>query len=178
MLRAAGLTFQVIPPGVEDVMDAEETPDGYVRRMAMAKCDAVRPAAGDHAVLGAATVVIADGRILDRPASEDDARRILRTLSAREHTVMTAVCLSYRAEGARQSRTRVERTIIEVAPLSDSDVEWYVRSGEPMACAGGFSVQGLGSRFARRIHGSHANAMGLPVAAVYELCIAAGMKMT
>lgn len=179
MLRAAGFTFEPMPPGVEDDIDVEETPDGYVRRMARMKCDAVLATAGDGAaVLGAATAVIADGQVVGTPVDADDARRMLRMLSGREHTVMTAVCLTYVAEDTRQWRTRVERTVIELAPLSQAEVDWYVRSGEPMTRAGGFSVQGLGSRFATRVAGSPANAMGLPVAAVYELCVAAGMTMT
>ena len=179
MLRAAGIAFDTVPPGVEGEIDIEETPDGYVRRMARAKCDAVRTTAGDAAaVLGAATAVIADGRLLGTPVDADEARRMLRMLSGREHTVMTAVCLTYVADDARQWRTRVERTVIELASLSEAEVDWYVQSGEPMTRAGAFSVQGLGSRFTVRIAGSPANAMGLPVAAVYELCVAAGLTMT
>ena len=178
MLRDAGITFDAIPPGVDDEIDAEETPDGYVRRMARAKCDAVRTAAADDAaVLGAATVAIADGRLLGTPVDADDAVRMLRILSGREHTVMTAVCLTYVAEDARQWRTRVERTVIEVASLSGAEMDSYVQSGEPLTRAGAFSIQGFGSRFTSRIAGSPANAMGLPVAAVYELCVAAGLKM-
>ena len=179
LLHAAGFTFEAMSPGVENEIDVEETPDGYVRRMARLKCDAVHGAAGDDtAVLGAATVVIAEGRVLGAPADAGDASRMLRMLSGREHTVLTAVCLTYVVEGVRQWHTRVDRTVIELAMLSETEVDWYLRTGESMTRAGAFSMQGSGSRFAVRIAGSPANAMGLPVSVVYELCVAAGMTLT
>jgi predicted house-cleaning NTP pyrophosphatase (Maf/HAM1 superfamily) len=63
----------------------------------------------------------------------------------------------------------VERTLVEFAPLSNEDVAWYVKSREGLDKAGAYAIQGLASRFIRRIDGAYANVVGLPVAAVAEL---------
>ena len=93
LLRAAGIAFDVMPADVDEWMDPEETPDGYVRRVAQLKAEAVVPRAPNRVILGADTIVMIDNHVLGKPADEDDARRMLRLLSGHEHVVMTAVCL-------------------------------------------------------------------------------------
>jgi nucleoside triphosphate pyrophosphatase len=177
LLRAAGLRFDPMSVDVHGEIDAEETPDGYVRRMALSKVDAVLAQANRRPVLAAETVRVADGRILGTPPGRDAAVEMLRRLAGREHVVITAVCLAWHAEEARQTRTRVERTTIQIAEMTEAEIDWYVQSGEPLQFAGAYSIQGLGSRFVTRIEGSHSNALGLPVATVYELCVAAELHV-
>jgi septum formation protein len=162
-------------------MDIEETPDGYVRRVAQLKAQAVAPRASGRAILGADTIVIIDNDVLGKPASAADARRMLVRLSGREHTVMTAVCLLNprpREQGSKRLETRVARTTVEFAPLSAAEIDWYIDTGEPMDKAGAYAVQGLGSRFVTRIDGSYSNVVGLPVAVVYDLCRGAGLLVS
>jgi septum formation protein len=116
-------------------------------------------------ILGADTAVVVDGDILGKPRDDADAERMLRRLSGRRHEVLTGISLR---RGAYEIG-RVETTAVDVAPLSDADVAWYVASGEGRDKAGAYAVQGLASRFIRRIEGSYANVVGLPVAAVFEL---------
>ena len=145
----------------------------YVRRMAEAKARAVRAEAGERPVLAADTVVVVDGSILGKPADDSDARRMLRLLAGRVHTVMTGVCLVYRA-----ITTRVAVTTVEFASLTDAEIEWGVASGEPKDKAGAYAIQGLASRFVTRIDGSYSNVVGLPVALVCELCGDAGLLIS
>lgn len=171
-------------------MDVEETPDGYVRRVAQLKAQTVARRAPGRAVLGADTIVVVDHEILGKPAGAEDARRMLRRLSGREHVVMTAVCLinpgpaeAGRYEGAREGASkrlelRVVRTTVEFAPLSGAEIDWYIASGEPMDKAGAYAVQGLAARFIARVDGSYSNVVGLPVAVVYDLCRGAGLLVS
>ncbi len=130
-------------------------------------------------ILAADTIVMVDGQVLGKPADADDAKRMLRLLSGREHTVMTAVYLSWPgSESAVRQQARVERTVVEFAPLTEEEIDWYVASGEPMDKAGAYAVQGLASRFVRRINGSYSNVVGLPVAVVYQLCTNAGLLVS
>src|SRR4051812_16464869 len=94
LLRAAGIPFDVISRALDETMDAEEWPDGYVRRLAQAKAEAVAEECGDRPILGADTIVMVEGAVLGKPADGDDAKRMLRRLSGREHTVMTGVYLA------------------------------------------------------------------------------------
>lgn len=177
LLRSAGFEFDVIPAEVDEAIDVEETPDGYARRVAQLKAQAVAARVSGRVVLAADTIVVVDHEVLGKPADAADARRMLRRLSGREHVVMTAICLISEG-GAKRIQTAVARTTVEFAPLSQAEIDWYVATGEPMDKAGAYAVQGLASRFVTRIDGSYSNVVGLPVAVVYELCRGAGLLVS
>jgi len=178
LLRAAGIEFDVIPADVDEAMDPEDQPDGYARRVAQLKAEAVISRALGRPILGADTIVIIDNEVLGKPADAHDARRMLRLLSGRQHTVMTAVCLVNPAAESGRIQTRVVRTTVECAVLTEAEIDWYVASGEPMDKAGAYALQGLASRFVARIDGSYSNVVGLPVAVVYDLCKEAGLLIS
>jgi septum formation protein len=175
LLRAAGFEFDTVPAGTTPDMDEEETPDGYVRRVALTHIGAVEGGAGERPVLASATVHTLDGQFLDAPGDAAAAARRLRSLSGRDHHVTTAVCLSFVEDGARRRRTSVERTTVTMAALSEAEIDWYVRSGEPVGVLGGYVMDGLGARFVTRIQGSPGCVAGMPAATVYQLWIAAGL---
>jgi septum formation protein len=163
ILTNAGIPFvREVPEGIDEAPKPGETPRDYVVRLAREKAEAVE-ASGDRIVLGADTAVVIDGQILGKPLSPADAARMLRLLSGRSHEVITGICLrSARGEIVDAAVTRVW-----FAALSDSDIEAYVASGEPMDKAGAYGIQGLASKFVERIDGCYFNVMGLPVALVY-----------
>ena len=178
LLRAAGFECDVMPSEVDETMDPEETPDGYVRRVAQQKAEAVAQSVPGRLILSADTVVVIDNQVLGKPSDEKDARRMLRLLSGREHLVMTGVCLIQAHEGTTRTQIVVARTLVEFAPLSDLEIRWYIDSGEPWDKAGAYAVQGLASRFVTRIEGSYSNVVGLPVAEVYAMCTRAGILVS
>lgn len=155
---------------MDETLEPEEGPDAYVRRMARAKADAAIQLAPGRTVLAADTIVVVEGRILGKPSDEGVARWMLRQLSGRQHLTMTGVCLVYDVSGSLRADVRVVETRVEFAELSEAEIEWYVRSGEPMDKAGAYAIQGLASRFVTRIGGSYSNVVGLPVAEVYDMC--------
>jgi septum formation protein len=166
LLRAAGIGFDVHPVNVDETALAGEAPRDYVARLAEAKAREVHALDATRTVLAADTAVVVDAQILGKPLDEADARRMLRTLSARPHEVLTAVSVFHPGDIVD---TRIDATTVEFASLSEADVDWYVASGEPMDKAGAYAVQGLASRFVTRIDGSYSNVVGLPVALVYEM---------
>ena len=91
---------------------------------------------------------------------------MLRLIGGRTREVLTAVSIFHPGQIVD---TRVDATTVEFAELSESDIEWYVSSGEPMDKAGAYAVQGLASRFVTRIEGSYSNVVGLPIALVYQM---------
>lgn len=181
LLRAARIEFDVIRADVDESVLPGESPEQHVRRLAEAKARAVLARSPDRPVLGADTVVVVDGEILGKPSDNVDARRMLRLLSGRQHVVMTGVCL-LRPDGPSEAGhyvpVAVAATMVEFAPLSDVEIDWYAASGEPADKAGAYGVQGLASRFVTRIDGSYSNVVGLPVAVVYRLCKAAGLLIS
>src|SRR5205807_2145931 len=116
-------------------------------------------------VLAADTVVVLDGRLLGKPASEEEARDHLEALSGRTHRVVTGVCV-VRGGAARAANAA---TRVRFRSLSDADIEWYLDSGEWRDRAGGYAVQGRGAALVEAIEGDYFNVVGLSVAALVGL---------
>ncbi len=163
ILRQAGIPFVVRVAPVNETLLPAETPEDYVRRLALAKARAV-PADADEIVLGADTTVVVDHHILAKPDDAADARRMLGLLSGRRHEVMTGICLRRGDEQVCDHAV----TAVWFAPMSAEEIAEYVASGEPMDKAGAYAVQGAASKFIPRIEGCYYNVMGLPVALVYR----------
>jgi septum formation protein len=166
LLRAAGLQFRVVVPGV-----GEEVPHvragrhaERVRAAALAKASAVAQRESGL-VLAADTIVVCRRQVLGKPADEEDARRMLAFLSGRRHRVYTGVAL---LEGARRVLD-YERTEVAFRPLSKEEIDWYVSTGEPMDKAGSYAIQGEGAALIRAIRGCYTNVIGLPLPKVLRL---------
>ncbi|MEG1632995.1 MAG: Maf family protein [Oscillospiraceae bacterium] len=134
---------------------AEET----VLALSLAKAREVAAKHGSDLVIAADTVVCIDGEILGKPKNREDAERMLRRLSGREHLVYTGVTLTKNGE----SRSAAEMTAVRFRKLSEGEISAYVATGEPMDKAGAYGAQGLASLFVEGISGDFFNVMGLPL---------------
>jgi len=170
LLRAAGLPFVIRAAAIDETRRTDEAADAYVRRLALAKAQAVA-AAPHELVLGADTVVVAGMACLGKPSDAADAAAMLRQLAGRSHDVLTGVAL---VKAGEPVAVEVAATRVTFAAMTDADVAWYVATPEPYDKAGGYAVQGLASRFVSAIEGSYANVVGLPVELVCRLGAAAG----
>jgi septum formation protein len=176
LLREAGIEVEIQPADVNEDVEPGEAPEVYVHRVAEAKARAISRRMPGRFVLAADTAVVVEGQILGKPANDEDAARMLRSLSGRSHLVISGVCLMKDGEAAVQ--TEVETSVVEFANLSPAEIAWYVSSGESMDKAGGYGIQGLASRFVTRIAGSYTNVVGLPIAVVYRMCTKAGLLLS
>ena len=166
LLAQAGLRFERLITSVEESRQPGESPEDYVCRLSSDKALAgVRIAPVDLPVIGADTIVVAEGEILEKPVDEAHARRMLTLLSGKTHQVMTAVTVANR-KGAVTENIITRVTFRE---LSTADIENYIASGEPMDKAGAYGIQGKGGRFVRRIDGSFYAVVGLPLVETEEL---------
>ncbi|BDG61511.1 Maf family protein [Caldinitratiruptor microaerophilus] len=167
LLEQVGLSFEVVPSGVpEDPGDGTREPADLARALALRKAEAVAAREPDALVLGADTIVVLDGAVLGKPRDEAEAVRMLERLQGRSHVVITGVALV--APGGRK-RVEHEETTVWMRPLTRAQVEWYVRSGEPLDKAGAYAVQGLGALLVERIFGCYYNVVGLPLGRVARL---------
>jgi septum formation protein len=172
LLTTAGFTFDVRPADVDETCFDGEPARDYALRVARAKASRIAGGAGaGDVILAADTVVVADARILGKPVDAADAAAMLRTLSGRQHEVLTAVVLV----GGGQTRETVVSTTVWFHDLSPEEVAWYVGSGEPMGKAGAYGIQGLAARFVERIDGSWSNVVGLPISTVYSMLRQTGL---
>ena len=169
LLERAGLSFDVIPSRLDEDSISAATPDDYVRDLAQAKAVDVARLHPDSWVIGADTVVVAEGRILGKPASTAQARGMLRRLSGRLHQVLTGYCICRMSSG--RVFADVARTDVLFKALTEAEIEWYIRTGEPFDKAGAYAIQGIGTFLVKRINGSYTNVVGLPVCEVVEFLI-------
>jgi septum formation protein len=171
ILRNAGIAFVVHPSNVPEIPKPGEAPRAYAERLAREKAIAVSKQRPEDSVLGADTVVVVDGELLEKPKDAADARRMLRLLSGKTHQVITGVCLTgpVLKNKDRGPTTRSETTLVTMSTLTDDDIRGYVATGEPMDKAGAYAIQGISSRWISRIEGDYFNVVGLPVALVYRM---------
>lgn len=118
-------------------------------------------------IVAADTVVAIEGNLLGKPSSEDDARRMLCRLSGKWHDVFTGLAVLLRQ--SQRMIVVVEKTRVEFAQLSASEIDDYVQTGEPLDKAGAYAIQGRGGKFILRIEGCYFNVMGLPLARLYAI---------
>ncbi|MGA7964593.1 MAG: Maf family protein [Gammaproteobacteria bacterium] len=165
LLVRLGVAFDVCPADIDESPQPGETAETLVARLALAKARTVAEAHSGCAVLGADTVVAQAGRILGKPADEDEAGRWLQALSGREHRVITALAL---VNGVNVSQACVV-TRLWFRTLAAEEIARYVRTPEPLGAAGAYAVQGGAAAFLARLVGSYTNVVGLPLAAVAAL---------
>lgn len=121
-------------------------------------------------ILGSDTVVAADGKILGKPKSHEEAYEMIRRLAGRSHQVYTGVCLVKKGpEGEADTVVSFyDETDVNVSPMTEKEIREYADSEEPMDKAGSYAVQGFFARYIDGLKGSYANVMGLPVHLVYQ----------
>jgi septum formation protein len=189
LLAQAGYVFTVEAADVDESERSGETPDAYVRRLAIEKAQAVfarqtqtpgapsLPALSARVgstnspliVLGADTTVVCDGDILAKPEDAADAKRMLQHLSGRAHQVLTGIAVVTRAGMA----SAVETTEVTFSEIPESDLDLYCATAEPLDKAGAYGIQGYAARWIPRIAGCYFNVMGLPIARVVRMIEAA-----
>ena len=154
--------FRIIPDNSPETVDKSATPEETVKRLAVQKARNVSACAdSDEIVIAADTVVFIDGKILGKPADAAEAAEMLRTLSGRDHHVCTGIAVIDNAIG--KSFCCFERTLVHFKHLTDSEIERYIASGEPMDKAGAYGIQGKGALFVEWIKGDYFNVVGLPL---------------
>ena len=161
------MCFEARPVDLDESPLPGEAPRDYVLRLASEKA-AARAEPGEL-VLAADTTVVVDGVILGKPLDDADARRMLRLLAGREHSVLTGVALQEASAGGAGMAAEVDETSVRFAPLSEAEIDWYVATGEPRDKAGAYAIQGLGSLFVEGVDGNYWNVVGLPVPQTYRL---------
>jgi len=172
ILRSLGVSFRVVVSEAEERLEPGEAGAAAAERLARLKAATVARVEPPP-ILAADTVVVCDDRILGKPASPDDARRMLRMLAGRTHEVVTGLCLI----APRATLSGVERTEVTFAPMSAEEIDGYVATGEPMDKAGAYHVDGRGALFVSGVVGSPSNVAGLPVRLFLRLVREAGLDV-
>ncbi len=173
LLASIGLEFDVIPSAIPEVRQPGESPEEYVARLSREKAGAIAAQHRHRWVIAADTTVFLGDEVLEKPADVADAKRMLSAIAGRTHIVYSGVTLQNAAGGYHE--TRVAESEVRMLQLSARDIEWYVRTGEPLDKAGAYAAQGIGGMFIESIHGSYTNVVGLPLALLFQMLRNAGI---
>ncbi len=173
LLDQIGVAYEVLKVDVVEERQYDETPAEYVQRLAYDKAFAGSRLQSDKPVLGADTIVVLHGKVLEKPFSQQEAVDMLLMLSSQTHQVMTAVSLV--ANGDVQ--TVLTTTEVSFRGISRTEAEQYWHTGEPQDKAGGYGIQGIGAIFVERINGSYSAVVGLPLLEVSRLLMKVGIRL-
>lgn len=175
LLKAIGVDFEIVPSHIPERPHPDEPPADYITRLARAKVIAVASQTDCGLVIGADTVVLLEGVLLEKPAGVDEARRMLQELSGRWHAVLTGVALLDAA--SHREVADYEKTLVRFARLTEREIDWYLQSGEPLDKAGAYGIQGRAAIFVEEIAGNYSNVVGLPIPLIYRLARQLGYSL-
>jgi septum formation protein len=165
LLSLVGIAHEVKPANLDETMHAGEKPRGHAERLAREKASAIAETSPTTITIAADTIVVVDGQVLGKPVDARDAARMLRMLSGREHTVITAVAVSRDGE----LRSSVEEVRVSFRRITDDEIEAYTATREPMDKAGAYGIQGYGATIVERVEGDYFAVMGLPLVRLVDL---------
>lgn len=163
LLTRMGVTFTVVPSHYEERLDESRPPEAVAMELALGKALDVAARHPEAIVIGSDTVVAVDGRQMEKPRDEDDAREMLTALSGRESTVSTGVAVVKLASGEQFVRVSTARVYFK----PDSEVvarlrEAYLATGDWHDKAAGYGIQSGAHTLIDRIDGDYTTIVGLP----------------
>ena len=175
LLSQAGIPFMVKPGEVdEEKVELSGTPEQKAEHLAYIKAMDVAKNVDKGLVLGADTIVVCDGEIFGKPVDEKDARRMLESLSGREHFVITGIALVDATSGVVKKGH--ETTKVKFSSLTVDEIQAYIQTGEPFGKAGAYAVQGRGALLVDGLNGCYSNVVGLPLKKLDNMLKEFGIK--
>ncbi|MGC4852043.1 Maf family protein [Micromonospora sp. DT4] len=199
LLQAAGIEPDVLVSGVDESLVVTDRAEDLCLELARLKAEAVlsrlSPTAtatgpdGTSAgtstdagtgqrtlIIGCDSVLAFDGKILGKPADSADATRRWLRMRGRSGVLHSGHCLIDLVSGRRAEA--VASTIVHFADISDDEIAAYVATGEPLAVAGAFTIDGLGGAFVERIEGDPGTVVGLSMPLLRRLLAELGLQIT
>ena len=175
LLEQLGLKFTVDTSVQEDGEFSSREPHEIARKISLNKAKSVAGRYPDAIIITADTFGVIDGRIIGKPHSVKEAHVMLAELSGKSHTVITGFTILDTATG--KVVTKSVETTVYMKHITKSEIEAYVRTGEPLDKAGAYAIQGLGALFVEKIDGDYFNVIGLPLFALGEVLKEFGIEV-
>lgn len=167
LLNLLGLNFEIFIPSIEENHKGGK-PISYAKKLAEEKASVANKHFNNKIIISADTIVVLEGKILEKPTSKQDAFRMLRLLSGKTHIVYTAICVINQINNKKL--IDYEKTFVTFRELSMSEIREYVESGSCMDKAGAYGIQDdLGAVFVKKINGCYYNVVGLPLQKLYVM---------
>lgn len=169
LLSQVGISFDIVVSSVEEIITTD-VPCKVVEELSLQKAeDVFKKIDEDVIVIGADTVVAAEGQILGKPKDKADAFSMIKKIAGKSHSVYTGVTLCIRNNGLEEFITFSEETKVNVSEMSDEDINWYLSEPEYADKAGSYGIQGRFAAFVDGICGDYNNVVGLPVGRICKI---------
>lgn len=167
LLQRMNIPYEIIVSDFdEDSVSFEGNPSDYVKELAMEKANSVSETlSGDSLIIGADTIVYANGQILGKPKNRQDAKRMMKLLQGTDHYVYSGVALIHPSRNLKTAFSVV--TTVSFSKMDDNEIEFYLTRDEWQDKAGAYGIQGAAGIYIRGIHGDYYNVMGLPLQELY-----------
>jgi len=165
LLTLIGIKHEVQPADIDESLLPGELPAPHAERLARAKARTIAERVPGAVVIAADTIVVVDGDVLGKPRDAAAAHAMLKRLSGRAHTVLTAIAVAHDSK----TESAVESVGVAFRALSDSEIDGYIATGEPMDKAGAYGIQGYGATIVERVDGDYFSVMGLGLRRLVEL---------
>lgn len=165
--------FEVLVSEAEEKVCSDLSAKENVKNIATAKAEAVfneieNENEEDLIVIGADTIVVVDDEILGKPKDEEDAIRMLKLISGREHEVMTGFCIIIREDGKITKISDTEVSYIYVKELSNDEIKRWINTGNAWDKAGAYAIQQEFGVYIEKIEGDYFSVVGLPINKIYD----------
>jgi len=171
ILKMLKIPYRVIMPNIDETVSNllahDEIPELLAREKVLAVIKSLPVGQEIPWVLGADTIISFEDKLYGKPENQDQAFEFLKGFQGKSHKIITSIVL-YNGK-KRTTSSRVCKTDITFAPMSDEEIQWYVDTGEWHGAAGGYRIQGLASCFIKKIEGLNSNVVGLPIFELYDM---------
>lgn len=164
LLSLLNIPFDVAPADIEETINEDNPLRDEIEKLSFLKANVVFKDNKDAVVIGSDTIVTLDNKVLGKPKDKEDAKRMLRLLQDNKHVVITAVTII----SNKMSETFSVVSDVYFYPLSEEEIDKYLESDEAYDKAGAYAIQGLGSKFIKKIDGDYYAIMGFPIGEVYH----------
>lgn len=166
LLEKLGLKFEVEPSNSEEDTHSNQEPHELAKSLSLQKARLVAQKHKDALVIAADTFIVFSGNLLGKPHTEAEAKNMLKMLSGKSHRAITGFTIIDTASD--KTLSEAVETKVYIKKLTLSEIDSYVKSGEPLDKAGAYAIQGLGAVIVEKLEGDYFNVIGLPLAALAE----------
>nr|WP_288827096.1 Maf family protein [uncultured Clostridium sp.] len=168
LLNQVGLNPVIEPSGIEEIITTTIPEEAVIELSRQKAEDVAKKQLPGTVVIGADTVVSAEGKILGKPKTHEEAFEMIDSFQGKTHNVFTGVTLILCGENKMTVRSFAEQTDVHVYPMTQEEIRSYAEEDEPMDKAGAYGIQGRFAAFIKGIDGDYSNVVGLPVGRVYQ----------
>lgn len=167
LLKQLNIKFKSFSVKLDENFNENETPLENVLRICKEKMELAKRRVSDGIIITCDTIVVIGDEILGKPIDKKDAFKLLKKLSGKTHTVITAYCIYNSFK--KKLITEFEETKVTFRKLTNEEIKEYIETGSPMDKAGAYGIQDdFGAVFVRRIEGCYYNVVGLPLSKFYH----------